>query len=184
MSLGRTARVAPDSWYLAQLKPGGLDRAILNLERQGYESFMPLREETVRRAGQWRRIVKPLFPGYLFVKVADDRRNWRSINATCGVSRLVALEAGRPTQVAPNIIAALKLRLQDDGRVQAPPDLAAGDRVKVISGPLADKVAEIEGIPEQGRIYVLLELMGRYTRAELPASHVERCLPESMPRPM
>jgi len=80
-----------DAWYLAQLKPGGLDRAVVNLARQGFDSLMPVREETRRRAGRWRTIAKPLFPGYLFVKVPAGRQDWRAINATYGVSRLVAL---------------------------------------------------------------------------------------------
>nr|WP_309502622.1 transcriptional activator RfaH [uncultured Roseovarius sp.] len=169
------AQIDHESWYLAQLKPGGLDRAITNLARQGYESFMPLREETRRHAGRWTTSVKPLFPGYLFVKVSDNRRNWRSINATYGVSRLVALEAGHPTPVAPDIVAALRQRTSDDGKLQSPAELEVGDQVRVVSGPLADKLAKIEAIPEQGRIYVLFELMGSYTKAVLPAADVERC---------
>ena len=51
--------------------------------------------------------------------------------------------------------------------------MEVGDRVEVVSGPLATKFAEIEAISEQGRIYVLLELMGRYTRIELPVADVE-----------
>jgi transcriptional antiterminator RfaH len=167
------SRVVPETWYLAQLKPGGLDRAVANLARQGYESLMPLREETRRRAGRWSTIVRPLFPGYIFIKVADDKRNWRAINATYGVSRLVALEAGCPTQVDPSIISALQVRVGDAGIVKSPSGLKVGDQVEVVSGPLANKFAEIESIPEHGRIYVLLELMGRHARIELPAADVE-----------
>lgn len=174
MSLDRILTLVHESWYLVQLKPGGLDRAVTNLARQGYESFMPLREETRRRAGRWSTIIRPLFPGYLFVKVSDSRRNWKSINATYGVSRLVALEAGRPTEVAPAIIEALQIRFSEDGTLQPPAEFEVGDQVEVVSGLFANKFAEIEAIPEQGRIYVLLELMGRFTRAELPATDVER----------
>ena len=174
MSPSRLPEGACEPWYLAQLKPGGFDRAITNLERQGYESFMPLREETRRRAGRWDTRLRPLFPGYLFVRVSDNRRQWRSINSTYGVSRLVALEAGRPTQVAPDIIAALKLRDRDtDIVLRSETRLEVGDQVKVVSGPLTDMIAEIEAIPEQGRIYVLMELMGRYTKTALSTSDVE-----------
>lgn len=169
--------VSPDSdepWYLAQLKPGGFERAVTNLARQGYESFMPMREETRRRAGRWTTNTRPLFPGYLFVKVADSRQHWRSINSTFGVSRLVALESGRPTRVDPAIVASLQVRVCDDGTMRSASELAVGDQVRVVSGPLADKLAEIEAIPERGRINVLLELMGRYTRTELQDSDVER----------
>lgn len=162
-----------DAWYLAQLKPGGLDRAVVNLARQGFDSLMPVREETRRRAGRWRTIAKPLFPGYLFVKVPAGRQDWRAINATYGVSRLVTLEAGRPTPVAPEIVCALQMRARQTTKSQQQAGMEVGDRVEVVSGPLATKFAEIEAISEQGRIYVLLELMGRYTRIELPVADVE-----------
>ncbi len=124
MSLGEVSQNVHEPWYLAQLKPGGFERAVTNLARQGYESFMPLREETRRRSERWDTKLRPLFPGYLFVKVPDDRRQWRSI---IGVSRPVALEAGRPTQVAPELIAALKVRVREVGKLQPPAELKVGD---------------------------------------------------------
>jgi len=162
-----------EAWYLAQLKPGGFERAVTNLERQGFESLMPLREEAHRRAGRWHTILKPLFPGYLFVKVPHDRREWRSINSTYGVSRLVALERGCPTPVPPMIVEGLQNRISANGILQPPSDLAPGDQVKVIAGPFSDMLAEIEGVSEQGRVYVLLDLMGRLARAELATVNVE-----------
>lgn len=174
MAISQISHDVYDPWYLAQLKPGGFKTAVTNLARQGYESFMPLREETRRRAGRWDTRLRPLFPGYLFVKVPDDRRQWRTINSTYGVSRLVALDAGRPTQVAPDLVAAMQAQVLEDGKLQPPAEFKVGDKVRVVSGPLVDKLAEIEAIPEQGRIYVLLELMGRYTKAVLAANDVER----------
>lgn len=164
---------ADEPWYLAQLKPGGLERAVANLARQGFQSFMPLREETRRRAGRWERRSRPLFPGYLFVQVPSNHRHWRSINSTYGVSRLVALEAGAPTQVAPSIISGLKERVTAEGVLQPPAELKAGDQVRVVSGPFSKMIAEIESVSEQGRIYVLLNLMGSYAKAQLSSSDVE-----------
>jgi transcriptional antiterminator RfaH len=135
---------------------------------------MPLRKQTFRRSGRWDTSLRPLFPGYLFIKVPDDRRQWRSINATYGVSRLVALEAGHPTPVDPDIVTALQARVGEHGELQPTAELEVGDHVRVLSGPLANKLAEIEVISEQNRIYVLLELMGHYTKAVLAAANVER----------
>ena len=138
---------------------------------------MPLRPETHRRAGQWHKSHKPLFPGYLFVKVGDESPNWPAINSTYGVARLVSMEHGSPTHVAPAIIQALRMRVGEGGTFQAIDTLGIGDQVRVFSGPFADKIAQIEAIPERDRIYVLLEFMGRYSRVELLAADVERHLP-------
>ena len=162
---GRVRNEDNEAWYLVQLKPGGFERAVTNLERQGYESFMPMREETRRQAGRWKTKLRPLFPGYLFVKVTYSRQQWRTINSTFGVSRLIALEAGRPTQVPSDLIAALQMGCGDDAKLQAPVGLEVGEQVRVVAGPFADKIAAIEDLPEKGRIHVLLEIMGRFTKA-------------------
>lgn len=182
MAPGPDAQDINEPWYLAQLKPGGFERAVTNLARQGYQSFMPLREETRRRGGQWDKRQRPLFPGYLFVKVPNAQQNWRSLNATYGISRIVALEAGRPTPVAPELVSELRDRMSEDGLLQPPTELKTGDQVRVVSGPFSDALAEIEAIPEQGRIYVLLELMGRYVKAELAAGDVENLCQKSARR--
>ena len=55
-------------WYVAQVKPNGFASAEANLDRQGFETFMPLRRKTVRHARQMRDVLRPVFPGYLFIK--------------------------------------------------------------------------------------------------------------------
>lgn len=165
---------ASQPWYLAQLKPGEFRRAVTNLGRQGFASFMPQREVTRRHGGRWETRPRPLFPGYLFVEVPHQSPNWRAINSTYGVAHLVSLGQGRPTRVAPELIAALLARTDDDGQLKLDGDFQVGDRVRVISGPLADQVAEIETIPERGRIHLFLELMGQYARIALSSSRVER----------
>ena len=39
---------APLKWYVAQIKPNGFERAVINLSRQNFETFMPLQRRTVR----------------------------------------------------------------------------------------------------------------------------------------
>lgn len=173
MPAAGTSHPGEETWYLAQLKPGGFERAVANLTRQGFESFMPMRQETRRRAGGWDTRLRPLFPGYLFVEVSGQNGKWSSINATYGVSRLVTLDAGQPTPVAPELIAALQDRTSSESLFETSDDLKVGEQVRVVSGPLSDMIAEITAVPEQGRVFVFLELMGRYAKAELAVSDVE-----------
>ena len=54
-------------WFIAQIKPNSYDSAIQNLERQGFETFLPNMEITQRQKNQF--VVKNVyvFPGYIFV---------------------------------------------------------------------------------------------------------------------
>ena len=51
------------SWFLAQMKPNSHDIANRNLTRQGFETFLPLQEETRRTRGRFVTRRRPLFPG-------------------------------------------------------------------------------------------------------------------------
>ena len=63
--------------------------------------------------------------------------------------------------------------MSETGLLQPAAELKTGDKVRVVSGPFSDMLAEIEAVPEHGRIYVLIDLMGRYAKAELAAADVE-----------
>ena len=55
------------SWFLAQLKPNCANIADKNLKRQGFQTFLPMEEETTQRNGKFVTAMRPLFPGYIFV---------------------------------------------------------------------------------------------------------------------
>ena len=84
-----------NQWYLIQFKPNSHRLAERNLQRQGFETFLPMQKITRRKASRFVSDLKPLFPGYMFVSVNSDLAPWRSINSTIGVSKLVSFE-GKP----------------------------------------------------------------------------------------
>lgn len=164
----------PDHWYVARLRPGGLGRARTNLARQDYRSFMPMRSLTRRRGSRLEPQVRPLFPGYLFVEIPPERENWRVINSTYGIARLVALEGTAPTRVPGDFMAALAACCDGDRWGPSARDLQAGTPVRVLSGPFADLPGRIEALPEADRALVLLEIMGRSVRTTLAPRDLER----------
>jgi transcriptional antiterminator RfaH len=163
-----------EAWYVVKLKPHGLARAMKNLRRQGYCSFMPKRLVSERRAGKIKPATRPLFPGYLFVQIAKDRPDWRSINCTFGVVRLVTLDGKNPSQIPAHFMAALLARC--DGDIWNPDSVAfaPGTAVRMVSGPFANTLASIDSLPEPDRVYVLLDMMGRAVRAKVTIQDLER----------
>ena len=75
---------------MAQLKPSCAQIAQKNLIRQGFETFLPMEEETRQRNGKFVTATRPLFTGYIFMAfdVADGL--WRAVNATHGITKLVS----------------------------------------------------------------------------------------------
>lgn len=162
-------------WYLVQCRPNQAHIATRNLRRHGIELFQPLQRATRRWRNRIREEVRPLFTGYIFVTFDPARPEWRTINSTPGVLRLVRFGAGWPQRVPSPLVTGLMLRCDDEGVLRPPSDLAPGDPVRVVSGPFADFVASVETVAPDRRVTLLLDLMGRATRVALPAELLTRC---------
>ena len=153
-------------WHLVQFKPNSHRLAARNLQRQGFETFLPLQKVTRRKASRLTVDLRPLFPGYMFVGVELDVAPWRTINSTIGVSRLVSF-ADNYKPLPLNLISSLMLRCDKEGKLLPPKTLNAGDSVEVLAGPFTNFVASVEKIDAQQRVWVLMESMGRGTRMKV-----------------
>lgn len=161
-------------WYPVQLRPNGLNMAERNLARQGIKILVPVFHERKRRAGSapvTRR--KPLFPGYIFARLPDMPRWFRSVNGTRGVSRLIIGNPLTPQALPAGFMAGLIERCSADGTLlQSRDDLAIGDRVRVVAGPFADQVSSIEEMSGHERVTLLISLMGQSARLQVPRTRL------------
>jgi transcriptional antiterminator RfaH len=158
-------------WYLAQLKPNGLSLALRNLERQRVPTFAPTETRTLRRSGTFITKPAPVFPGYVFVQIDQERCSIRSINATRGISRLVSL-GPEPSVVPKDVMAVLFARFAQENETTDAPAFQPGDMVDILEGPLAAFAARIEALAPNDRVTILLDIMGRSSRVTLSARQV------------
>ena len=152
-------------WHLLQFKPNSHRLAVRNLQRQDFETFLPLQEITHHKGSRFTIDLRPLFPGYMFVGVELDAAPWRAINGTIGVSRLISFtDKYKPLPL--NLISSLMLRCDEEGKLLPLKTLNAGDSVEVVNGPFVNFVATVEKFDGQQRVWILMELMGRGIRVK------------------
>lgn len=163
-----------DKWYVAQLKPNEFERAKYNIRKQGFETFMPLRRKSVRHARKTNNVLRPVFPGYIFTRFGADRGDWRKINSTFGVSKLISFEAGKPSPVPNALIEGLRARCDCNDILQPLDDFKTGEKVRVISGNFAEFVGEIETFVTGDRLRLLFDFMSQVTRVDVPRGDVDR----------
>lgn len=161
-------------WYVAQLKPNGHAKATANLNKQGFETFMPMRRKTVRHARQSRDVLRPIFPGYLFIRFGAERSDWRKINSTFGVSSLISFEKALPAVVPDKLMEGLQARCDETNVLQPLDDLKVGESVKMMSGAFGDFIGEIETFVADDCVRLLLDFMGQATRVDIPRADLER----------
>lgn len=159
------------AWFIAHCKPNSEKIALRNLENQGFSAFMPLQEVTRRRGTTFQTKLKPLFPGYIFVAQDPFAAQWRKINNTRGVARLVCLGAG-PTPVPPTIMSQLFERCDATGIFQQSVNLVSGDNVKISQGPFSGTIGKIIEIEPNQRVHLLFDFMGQTSKLELDITGV------------
>lgn len=159
------------SWFLAQVKPNSAHTAELNLNLQGFRTFLPSEDGTRRVRGKFITAPRPLFPGYIFVAFSTGAGHWRSINSTSGITRLVSFGKD-PAPVPPEIVNQLMLRCDASGKLLPPESLKPGDQVRLAAGPFSDFVGTIEAIAPERRLWVLMEIMGGKTRVAVGAEQL------------
>jgi transcriptional antiterminator RfaH len=149
-----------ERWYVVHTQPHAETRAILHLERQGYLIFCPRTRKTMRHARKATRTLAPLFPNYLFVRLDVARDQWRSVNGTRGVVRLI-MQGETPQPVPRGIVEALQSGRCTNGAMDWTPTFKVGQAVRIADGPFADFVGTLERLDAAGRVRVLLDLLGR-----------------------
>ena len=162
---------AGQSWYLVHCKPNGEKMALRNLKNQDFSAFLPLQKITCRKGTVFQTKLWPLFPGYLFVAQNPASGQWRTINSTRGVARLVCL-ATKPTPVPPTIMDHLFARCDATGVFQQSARLVVGDNAKITQGPFAGAVAKIVEIDPNLRVYLLLDFMGQTSTFQIAAENI------------
>ena len=153
------------SWYIAQFRPNSHKIAVRNLERQGFETFLPMHEVTRRTAVKLETVIRPLFTGYMFVACNPDQAPWRQINSTYGISRMPSF-AKRPKPMPAALITGLRARCDNVGKVMPLKYFEAGQSVEIHSGPFSNFIATVEQMTSDARVWVLLDFMGKETRLQ------------------
>jgi len=154
---------AENTWFLAQYKPNCHAIAERNLNRQRFQTFLPLHEETRRKVGRFITTLRPLFNGYLFVRFDTSLGGWQAINSTYGITRLVSF-GGDPQPVPHGLMSSLMRRCDVEGKLLPPQKFSVGDTVEISGGPFSEFVATVEKVDPDQRVWVLLDMMGRVTR--------------------
>ena len=150
------------SWYTIYTKPRQETTAEQNLQRQGFEVYLPRIQIARRKKDRWADVIEPLFPRYLFIQADSDTKSLAPVRSTRGVSGMVRF-GNQLVPMPEDLIAGMKNMEDQESGIYIPksPLFGTGDRVTILEGPFA----EMEGIYNcdkgEQRAIILLECLGR-----------------------
>ncbi|MCS3765310.1 transcription termination/antitermination protein NusG [Bradyrhizobium centrosematis] len=160
-------------WFVVQTQPNAERRALTNLIRQRFEVYLPCYLKRRSHAGKADVVAAPLFPRYLFVSIDLATQQWRAINSTFGVSKLLC-RGERPAALPKGIIAHLRSREDQRGLMRLDQcSFSPGKRVRVVDGAFYGQFGIFEMMSDRERVAVLLDLLGRTVRVEMSINLIE-----------
>jgi transcriptional antiterminator RfaH len=156
--------IGAGNWYIVRTHARAEVKAAVNLERQGFATYLPRYLKRRRHARRVEIVPAPLFPRYLFVAIDVATQRWRSIQSTFGVAQLVC-NGEDPSAVSAAVVDELRRREDEQGFVQlARRGFAHGEKVRVVEGVFSACLGLFEGMTDNERVTILLDLLGRKVR--------------------
>jgi transcriptional antiterminator RfaH len=161
----------PASWAVVNTHPHKERLALENLERQEFRAYCPLIRRRRSHARRVSEVLRPLFPGYLFVKINPELQQWRPILSTVGARTLVRC-GDQPSTIEDGFIRSLRAR-EVDGVITRPGSPhQIGQEVRLAGGVFEGLVATIIDMDERDRLTVLMDLLNRPVKVKVAERHI------------
>ena len=165
-------------WYVLHTYSGYENQVEMNLKMvfeknnmtdRLYEITIPMEEVMEEKNGKKKLVKRKMFPCYVLIKMEYDNDSmWHIITQTRGVTGFVGPQ-GHPLPLTDDEIRRMHLE-----KVVAKTDYAAGDTVKILSGPLEDFVGKIESVDKENqKCRVSVSMFGRETPVDLELYQIE-----------
>jgi len=140
-----------ECWYAFVTKPRHEKKAKQYLHGAGFEVFLPLQCGLNQWKDRKRWVEKPLFPGYIFCRIAFVNRF--DVLQQPSMVRVVAIN-NQPMPVRDDEIQAIKHFLSTDLELKVYEGLLPGDHVRIASGVLMGYEGRI--LQERGERYFVI----------------------------
>lgn len=160
-------------WYVAATLPNREKLATQHLDNQGFQTFFPKRLKTVRHARKCIDRVVSFFPGYVFVSLDLNAHRWRSVNGTIGVKSLI-MGGECPVAAPEGIVEQLQEMTDTKGFLRLRDELKPGDQIRILNGPMADAIGEIDRLDGKHRARVLLDLLHSKIHTVVPVENMSK----------
>jgi transcription antitermination factor NusG len=160
------------SWYAVRTRPRFEKKVVSELKLKGIETFLPL--ITTRRQWSDRQTLVhlPIFPGYVFVRIAALLANRVMVLRTNGVLNFIGpRDMGIP--IAEEEIESVRAVVDRDVVFQHYPYLQAGQKVCIRGGPLDGVTGVLEAINGDKSLVISVNLIQRSIAMRVEGFRVE-----------
>ena len=178
----KAAKKNQKRWYIVHTVTGHENKVKVNLEKRIeymnmadkiFRVEVPQKTVTQMKGGKKQEREEKIFPGYVLVEMIMDEDSWYVVRHTAGVTKFVG-SAKKPIPARDSEIKKIINRSTSTAQ-KIELDVKAGDKVRIISGPFADFVADIiEVYPDKSKLRANVSIFGRETPVELEYKQINK----------
>ena len=150
------------NWYVIYTHAGKELYSANELRKQDFKIYIPTIRKLVRHSRYIKNVLRPFFPRYIFINLNLETQEWRKINYTRGVVKLISTNE-KPVMISELVINELKLLEDDKGFIDqlSLSNYKKGEELEIINGPFKGIYGIFDGLSDNLRVKVLLNFMGR-----------------------
>jgi transcription antitermination factor NusG len=157
-------------WYAAYTRANHEKRVAQELLHRSVEHFLPCYSSERRWKDRKVCLQMPLFPGYVFVRIA--LRNQMTVREIPSVAHLISV-CGIPISLPDEQIDALRKGFAEGVCAQPHPYLTVGRRARVVAGPLTGFEGILLRRKNRTRFVIALDLIMRSVAVEIDPVELE-----------
>lgn len=159
-------------WYAIHTRSRHEKTVAEELWQKEIEVFLPLRDVVSKWKDRKKLVQFPLFPGYLFARVCIQKRKLDILKVP-SVVRVIGFN-NEAAPIPDEQISAVKTLVFSELPYDPFPDLATGDRVRVIRGPLRGLEGILVEKKNNFRFVISVDLIQQAVACEIDSADVEK----------
>lgn len=160
-------------WYLAYTKPRQEQIALVNLEAQAFQAYLPLYKKFKKTEQGPVAQFEPMFPRYILFRPGRSGQSISAVRSTKGIATIVRF-GFEPALIHDELVQRIRLLEEDRNHatLQELSNLKAGQTVRLKHNALGGIEGLIQSVSSK-RVAVLLEILGRPTVVKVEHHQVE-----------
>ena len=155
-------------WVVAHTKPRCEKKLVQHCAREGIDNTLPCYRSPHRYRGKTVVFSKPLFPGYVFLRLNGEQR--RTIRQSDYIANLLTVT---DQELFDRQLREIMAALETDVAVRLAPAIGEGVRVQIKSGPLRGLEGWVENRTGPTTVMLRLDFIGQAAAVKVEAWDLE-----------
>ena len=156
------------TWWVAHTKSRNEKALAWQMQRKQIHYFLPMARRVTKKSGRTFRSLLPLFTGYIFFCGSEEQR--LEVLQTNRVANLIAVpdQIGLVEDLVP-----IQTVLQEGQPIQPHNYIKAGQKCRVLAGPLMGTEGIVEKAGDTTRLVLQIDMLGQATSVEIAFDMIE-----------